>query len=237
MITWIALVAGLFIGAVLGIMVICLLIGGNRVTENDLLSKITALRQQVEERDGEIARITQNRDACAKVFEIDRLHSTGGADGKRWGDCECPSCSLHLCYQQRIASLTAERDALTTDRAILAAKLSEMIVVGSVCLACSLDVKKAYEDLESRMAAMTANMSRSSVDIERENFRLREFADKVEIAYPDFYEHHKAALEGGKEPTMDSTYHDGSNHPVCHKCGFCKICGDCEKYGCGKEKP
>lgn len=32
---------------------------------------------------------------------------------------------------------------------------------------------------------------------------------------------------------MDEKYGDGSDHECCPKCGFCKTCGDCDKYGCG----
>jgi hypothetical protein len=37
-------------------------------------------------------------------------------------------------------------------------------------------------------------------------------------------------------PTMDSLYGDGSDHPVCEKCGFCRLCGDCDKHGCGQAR-
>jgi len=36
--------------------------------------------------------------------------------------------------------------------------------------------------------------------------------------------------------TMDEEYGDGSEHVYCPICKFCITCGDCEKYGCGKEK-
>ena len=32
--------------------------------------------------------------------------------------------------------------------------------------------------------------------------------------------------------TMHDAYHDGTNHLMCLKCGFCLPCGDCRKYGC-----
>lgn len=35
--------------------------------------------------------------------------------------------------------------------------------------------------------------------------------------------------------TMDDKYGDGSDHQVCAACGLCIECGDCKKYGCGKE--
>ena len=35
--------------------------------------------------------------------------------------------------------------------------------------------------------------------------------------------------------TMDEYYNDGSKkHRVCPVCGFCRTCGDCERYGCGR---
>lgn len=34
-------------------------------------------------------------------------------------------------------------------------------------------------------------------------------------------------------PTMDDEYGDGSDHEICLRCGLCKECSDCEKYGCG----
>lgn len=39
-----------------------------------------------------------------------------------------------------------------------------------------------------------------------------------------------------KIETMNEAYHDGSNHLMCFKCGFCIPCGDCKKYGCGANK-
>jgi hypothetical protein len=33
--------------------------------------------------------------------------------------------------------------------------------------------------------------------------------------------------------TMDTVYDDGSDHKCCHVCGYCKDCGDCDRYGCG----
>jgi len=35
--------------------------------------------------------------------------------------------------------------------------------------------------------------------------------------------------------TMHEEYGDGSDHQVCKDCGFCIECGDCYKFGCGKE--
>lgn len=35
--------------------------------------------------------------------------------------------------------------------------------------------------------------------------------------------------------TMNEVYQDESDHEVCEKCGYCKTCGDCNKYGCGAE--
>ena len=32
--------------------------------------------------------------------------------------------------------------------------------------------------------------------------------------------------------TMNELYGDGSDHEVCPRCGFCKVCGDCDDYGC-----
>lgn len=36
--------------------------------------------------------------------------------------------------------------------------------------------------------------------------------------------------------TMDDEYQDGSPHQVCEKCGFCKECNDCDKFGCKEPK-
>ena len=37
--------------------------------------------------------------------------------------------------------------------------------------------------------------------------------------------------------TMDERYGDVlAEHEVCDKCGFCKECGDCETFGCGKRR-
>jgi hypothetical protein len=36
-----------------------------------------------------------------------------------------------------------------------------------------------------------------------------------------------------KTKTMNDYYHDGTGHLMCSKCGFCKPCGDCKRYGCG----
>ena len=38
-----------------------------------------------------------------------------------------------------------------------------------------------------------------------------------------------------QESTMDDEYGDGSEHDVCDDCGFCIVCGDCDKYGCGTD--
>lgn len=38
-----------------------------------------------------------------------------------------------------------------------------------------------------------------------------------------------------KSRTMHEKYSDSSNHNVCEKCDFCLVCGDCNKFGCGKE--
>jgi hypothetical protein len=35
--------------------------------------------------------------------------------------------------------------------------------------------------------------------------------------------------------TMDDGYCDGSDHLMCEECEFCIECGDCKKFGCGKE--
>ena len=35
--------------------------------------------------------------------------------------------------------------------------------------------------------------------------------------------------------TMNEMYEDESDHEACGECGFCITCGDCNKYGCGKE--
>lgn len=34
--------------------------------------------------------------------------------------------------------------------------------------------------------------------------------------------------------TMNDLYGDGSKHEGCQECGYCKTCGDCDKFGCGK---
>jgi hypothetical protein len=39
-----------------------------------------------------------------------------------------------------------------------------------------------------------------------------------------------------QEPTMDSLYGDGSDHRACEKCGFCRVCGDRDKHGCGQAR-
>ena len=36
--------------------------------------------------------------------------------------------------------------------------------------------------------------------------------------------------------SMDDVYCDGSSdHLMCEECGYCVDCGDCKKFGCGKE--
>ena len=37
-------------------------------------------------------------------------------------------------------------------------------------------------------------------------------------------------------PTMDDLHGDRSDHPACPKCEFCIQCGDCDKYGCGRNE-
>ncbi len=55
----------------------------------------------------QLAEVTKNRDELSEVVNIDRLHSTGGANGKRWEDCECPSCFLHMDYKAKLKAREA----------------------------------------------------------------------------------------------------------------------------------
>ena len=37
-----------------------------------------------------------------------------------------------------------------------------------------------------------------------------------------------------KPKTMHQEYGDGSQDTCCQECGYCITCGDCKRFGCGK---
>ena len=69
-----------------------------------------ARKFHIEHLEEQIANLTKNRGEWQQAAETTRLHSTGGINGKRWDNCECPSCFLRMVYKAEIAVLKKERD-------------------------------------------------------------------------------------------------------------------------------